>query len=88
MPADTGMAMKNCGGCPMAGTSACDSAGMKEGWISLFDGKTTTGWRGYNKPAFPEKGWKIVDGTLQVIGSGAGEAGGGGDIIYDKKFSN
>jgi hypothetical protein len=58
------------------------------GWTDLFDGETTTGWRGYNKETFPEKGWKVVDGTLQVIGSGSGEAGGGGDIIYDKKFSN
>jgi len=60
-----------------------------EGWTVLFDGTSSAGWRGYNKPAFPEKGWEIVDGTLHCIGSGAGEAGGaGGDIIYDKKFSN
>ena len=59
------------------------------GTTVLFDGKTTTGWRGYNKTTFPEKGWEVVDGTLHCIGSGAGEAGGsGGDIIYDKKFSN
>jgi len=57
-----------------------------EGWVSIFDGKTTTGWRGYNKTTFPEKGWEVVDGTLHCIGSGAGEAG--GDIIYDKKLSN
>ncbi|MGD0341257.1 MAG: DUF1080 domain-containing protein [Bacteroidales bacterium] len=60
-----------------------------QGFVSIFDGKTTTGWRGYDKPAFPEKGWDVVDGTLHCIGSGAGEAGGsGGDIIYDKKLSN
>jgi hypothetical protein len=60
-----------------------------DGWVTIFDGKTTTGWRGYNKTAFPEKGWEVVDGTLHCIGSGAGEAGGqGGDIIYDKKLSN
>jgi hypothetical protein len=60
-----------------------------QGWVSIFDGKTTAGWRGYDKPAFPEKGWQVVDGTLHCIGSGAGEAGGsGGDIIYDKKLSN
>ena len=59
-----------------------------EGWVDLFDGKSTAGWRGYNKSAFPEKGWEVVDGTLHCIGSGAGEAGSGGDIIYDKKFSN
>lgn len=60
-----------------------------EVWTFLFDGTTTQGWRGYNKTAFPEQGWEIVDGTLHCIGSGKGEAGGqGGDILYDKKFSN
>ncbi|HEX2968956.1 MAG TPA: DUF1080 domain-containing protein [Bacteroidales bacterium] len=58
-----------------------------EGYVSIFDGKTTTGWRGYSKPDFPA-GWEVVDGTLHCIGSGTGEAGSGGDIIYDKKFSN
>ena len=76
------------------GITSCASTGKKktsadEGWVSIFDGKTTTGWRGYNKATFPEKGWEVVDGTLHCIGSGAGEAGGaGGDIIYDKKLSN
>ena len=60
----------------------------KEGWVLMFDGKTSEGWRGYNKEAFPEKGWAIEDGTLHVIGSNKGEAGGGGDLLYDKKFRN
>jgi len=60
----------------------------KDGWVLMFDGKTTNGWRGYNLQAFPEKGWVVEDGTLHVIGSGRGEAGGGGDILFDKKFSN
>jgi len=59
-----------------------------DGFTSIFDGKTTAGWRGYNKPGFPESGWEVVDGTLQLKGSGAGEAGGSGDIIFDKKLSN
>ncbi len=60
-----------------------------EVWTFLFDGSTTQGWRSYNKATFPEQGWEIVDGTLHCIGSGRGEAGGGGgDILYDKKFSN
>ncbi len=58
-----------------------------EGFVDIFDGKTSTGWRGYNKQEFP-KGWEAVDGTLHCIGSGAGEAGSGGDIIYDKKLSD
>lgn len=64
-------------------------SGKDDGFVSIFDGKTTTGWRGYNKKTFPEKGWEVVDGTLHCIASGNGEAGGpGGDIIYDKKLSN
>jgi len=59
-----------------------------EGWELLFDGKTTEGWRGYDKDSFPSKGWVIEDGAIKVQGSGAGEAGGGGDIIYDEKFKD
>ena len=61
-----------------------------QGWILLFDGKTTEGWRGNNQTIFP-KGWIIEDGTLKCQASGRGEAGAtnGGDIIYAKqKFSN
>ncbi len=60
-----------------------------DGWVLLFDGKTSKGWRGYNKDHFPS-GWEVVDGTLHCKGSGRGEAGGkeGGDIIYDKKFKD
>lgn len=60
------------------------------GWILLFDGKTSEGWRNYGKDTFP-KGWIITeDGTLMCKASGRGEAGSedGGDILYDKKFSN
>lgn len=61
----------------------------EDGWMLLFDGKTSKGWRGYKKDHFPA-GWEVVDGTLHCKGSGRGEAGSqeGGDIIYDKPFSN
>jgi hypothetical protein len=68
--------------------NALSKKDKKEGYVLLFDGKTTTGWRGYNQPAFPAKGWEVIDGMLHVIGSARGEAGGGGDVLYDKKFSN
>jgi len=45
------------------------------GWTLLFDGTTSTGWRGYNKTEFP-KGWEVVEGTLHCIGTGTGEAAG------------
>jgi hypothetical protein len=57
--------------------------------ISLFDGKTFEGWRGYNKSEVPGA-WIIEDGCIKIQGSGRGEAGAknGGDIIFEKKFSN
>jgi hypothetical protein len=61
---------------------------IKEGWVLLFDGKTTDNFRGYNQENFPEKGWVVEEGSLHVIGSGRGEAGGGGDIITREKFRN
>ena len=53
------------------------------GWTYLFDGTSTEGWRGYNKGTFPSEGWIIEDETLRHV-AGAG----GGDIIYDRKFTN
>jgi hypothetical protein len=73
------------GGSKATGDSAAAPA---EEWIILFDGSSTDEWRGYNKEAFPENGWVVEEGTLHVMGSGRGEAGGGGDIITKRKFSN
>jgi hypothetical protein len=61
---------------------------LEDGWILMFNGMTTDGWRSHNGESFPENGWVISDGTLQVLGSGRGEAGGGGDILFDRMFSN
>lgn len=62
---------------------------VKTGWILLFDGKTTEGWRGYNKTNFPSD-WNIEDGAIHLKGSGNGEAGSvnGGDLVYGRKFAN
>lgn len=58
-----------------------------EGWQLLFDGTSTSKWKGYCKDSIPGN-WKIVDGTIQCQGSGRGEAGDGGDIITVRKFKN
>lgn len=60
----------------------------QEGWKLLWDGKTTTGWRGADKPAFPDKGWEIKDGLLTVLESGGAESQQGGDIITIDKYSD
>lgn len=57
--------------------------------ITLFDGTSFDGWRGYNRQDMPAA-WTIEDGAMKINGSGMGEAGAkdGGDIIYDRKFKN
>ncbi|MDR2138974.1 MAG: DUF1080 domain-containing protein [Tannerella sp.] len=60
-----------------------------EGWITLFDGKTFNGWRGYNREDVP-KAWEIDNGSIHIKGSGEGEAGAkdGGDILFAHRFKN
>src|SRR5690554_3734383 len=69
-------------------TDAMEEATNDE-WITLFDGKSFDGWRGYNRTDVPTA-WTIEDGAIKINGSGRGEAGAkdGGDIICDKKFKN
>ncbi|MEO5650842.1 MAG: DUF1080 domain-containing protein, partial [Ginsengibacter sp.] len=57
------------------------------GYVLLFDGKTTKGWRGAYKTHFPEKGWTISDGVLSVQKSGGAESANGGDIVTQKQYS-
>ncbi|MDL2221370.1 DUF1080 domain-containing protein [Parabacteroides sp. OttesenSCG-928-N08] len=60
-----------------------------EGWITIFDGKTFNGWRGYNKTTVPSR-WIIDEGAIRFQGSGGGEAqeGDGGDLIFASKLKN
>ena len=60
---------------------------LADGWILIFNGLTSDGWRSHNGESFPENGWEVTDGSLHVLGSGRGEAGGGGDILFAKKFT-
>jgi hypothetical protein len=54
---------------------------------ALFDGKTAAGWRGFKKPAFPDKGWIVENGWLKHVAKGAAQEG-GGDIITVDTFDN
>lgn len=60
----------------------------KEGWLLLWDGKTTNGWRGAKLENFPQQGWTIKDGVLSVDKSSGGESEFGGDIVTVKKYKN
>lgn len=58
-----------------------------DGWVLLFDGTTTNGWRGAHKEAFPEKGWSVKDGLLTVHKSDGSESTNGGDIVTEGEYS-
>ncbi len=55
-----------------------------QGYESLFDGKSTEGWRGYQMDHVPGK-WVVEEGTLHFNPRGKGD---GGTLIYDKIFAN
>jgi hypothetical protein len=75
----------------LAQRAAAQSSGVDElsaaekaaGWKLLFDGKTTDGWRGYRKEAFPDKGWVVEDGCLRVVAGAKG-----GDIITAGQYGD
>ena len=57
---------------------------VEDGWVLMFDGETTTGWRNFKEDHVNE-GWQVYDGNLIALGKG-GDLG--GDIIADKKFED
>jgi hypothetical protein len=63
------------------------AAERAQGWRLLFDGRSTTGWRGAHKDKFPAQGWSVDDGVLRVHASGGGESQHGGDIVTKAEFS-
>ncbi len=61
---------------------------QSQGFKFLFDGKTSTGWRGAKLDGFPVQGWIVKDGVLTVLESGGGESAAGGDIVTVDKYSD
>jgi hypothetical protein len=55
-----------------------------EGYVLLFDGTSTDGWRGFQKDHVPSK-WVVEEGTLHFNPKANGD---GGDIMIDKKYSD
>ena len=52
----------------------------RTGMQSLFDGKTTHGWRGYKQTSCPA-GWQVVDGALTRVGEG-------GDLVSMEQYQD
>ena len=61
----------------------------EDGYYVIFNGENLDGWRGYGKDYVPER-WSVEDGSIKFTGSGTGEGqtGEGGDLIFAHKFKN
>lgn len=66
--------------------NALSDAERSAGWILLFDGVSTAGWRGYDRDDFPAGGWSVEGGEL--IGQSSSGDMDGGDIITDAEFTD
>ncbi len=62
-----------------------------DGWRLLFDGKTTNGWRNYQKDGIGSS-WVVKEGTLTLeveeMENGRTRSKDGGDIITTEQFEN
>ncbi len=61
---------------------------QRAGWTLLWDGKSTSGWRGAKLSTFPANGWEVKDGVLSVLQTEGREAAAGGDIVTVEKYEN
>jgi hypothetical protein len=58
----------------------------QNGYTLLFDGHSSTNWRGIYQKTFPPHGWEIKDGELTIHSSNGQEEGLGGDIVTQKQY--
>lgn len=69
-------------------TNTLSSNEKRTGWRLLWDGKSSTGWRGAKSAEFPASGWEMKEGVLTIQGTAGAEATGPGDIITTEQFSD
>jgi hypothetical protein len=82
-----------------ANANQLTDAEKKEGWILLFDGKTTSGWRDYKKSGANAAAaggatkeshgrWTVQNGALCLPAGSGQDTHGARDIITDKTFKS
>jgi Domain of Unknown Function (DUF1080) len=59
-----------------------------DGWITLFDGKTTNGWHSYGKN-YVGNAWKVENGTLHLDSASKKDSKAeGGDMVTNDEYEN
>ena len=56
-----------------------------EGWRLLFDGESTSGWKGYKRDDAPGT-WEVIDGALLM--NGADRDRDRGDLLFGQQFGD
>ena len=65
-------------------SSMSNKEDTNDGWVTLFDGKTTAGWHSYGKASAGDR-WQIADAALYLDTS---KKQTGGDLVTDKEYGN
>lgn len=50
-------------------------------WVSLFDGRSLSGWHHFKAPNRPVEGWQVIEGAITRTGAG-------GDIVTAQQYGN
>lgn len=69
-------------------TNISNGEKSSNGWVSLFDGKTTTGWHSYGKDK-ADGIWNVEDDAICLTDKKQRTQGsGGGDLVTDKEYGD
>jgi Domain of Unknown Function (DUF1080) len=66
--------------------TARTQAPSSDGWISLFDGKTLNGWRGYKRNDATTTRWVVNEGMLCLAPGGGADTRGALDIVTTSTY--
>lgn len=70
------------------GHNTLTDAEKRDGWVLLFDGRTTAGWRGFMRPDMEGLRWIVSDGCLGLPPGDASDTRGRRDIITERQFDD
>ncbi len=73
----------------MATNNTLTEQEQKDGWVLLFDGKSTNGWHSYGKPT-AGAAWKVQDESIYLDTSTkvGWQIKDGGDLVTDNEYEN